>query len=164
MLSVNQTMRLSSFPMFTSRYFAVSVMIFSWFLYAIALVLKEYANRVRFMAFHEMPPIFRRSPSYASKFWLMRLAITYGSLAGLWFAHGWRIAVGAFLCYMLFCVITFVRGSRRAVNKWARVDFERQQQEAAQKGQDFNEVTGWLEASKLAERFVEEHAKRNGNL
>jgi hypothetical protein len=75
-----------------------------------------------------------------------------------------RILVGAFLFYLLFCVITFVRGSRKSVSKWTRVDFERQKQEAAKRGENFDEQAGWFNATKWAEKLVEEHIGRNGNL
>jgi hypothetical protein len=140
------------------------IAIFSWFFYAIALVLKAYANRVRFMAVHEMPLAFSRSPGFASKFWLTRLIITYGSLTGLWFAYGMRVLVGAFLFYILFCMFTFIKGSRRSVNKWARIDFERQKQEATEHGKNFDEQAGWFNATKGAEKLVEEQISRNGNL
>ena len=59
------------------------ISIISWLGYAAALLLKNYANHVKFMAPHDLPLAFSRSPGYASTFWLSRLAITYGSLGGL---------------------------------------------------------------------------------
>jgi len=142
----------------------IAIAFLSWFFYAIALVMKSYANRVRFMVAHDMPLAFSRSPGFASKFWLIRLAITYASLAGLWLAHGWRVLVGAFLFYLLFCFVTFVRGSRHQVNKWARVNFEMKKQDAAQKGDSFDETSEWFQSWKSAKKHVEEQIKRNGNL
>jgi hypothetical protein len=142
----------------------IAITILSWSLYAIALLLKAYANHVRFMFAKDMPLAFSRFPSFASKFWLTRLAITYGSLAGLWFAHGIAVAVGAFFAYFLFCVFTFVKGSRRAINKFARLTFDRRKHEAAELGETFNELAGRFEATKLAEKVVEEQMRRNGNL
>lgn len=142
----------------------IAISIISWFLFAVALVMKRYANRVRFMAVHDMPLAFSRSPGFASKFWLARLVITYGSFFGLWFAYGWHVLIGVFFFYLLFCAVTFVRGSRHSVNKCARIEFERQKQEAAQSGNSFDETAEWFKASKWGERIVEENIGRNGNL
>jgi len=136
----------------------------SWAFYAIALLLKAYANRVRFMAFPDMPLAFSRSSRFASRFWLTRLAITYGSLAGLWFAHGAWVFGGAFVFYFLFSAITFAAGSRKSVNKWARVNLEVQRQEATARGENFDEHAGWLQALRSGERLVEQNIARNGNL
>ena len=142
----------------------IAIVILSWLFYAIGLGMKVFANQVRFMAAHDMPLIFSRSPDFAYKFWLTRLVVTYTSFVGFWFGHGLSFLVIAFLFYMLVCVLTFVIGSRRSVNKWARIELERQKQEAAQNGESFDEVGGWFIASKWAEKFVEGQISRNGNL
>lgn len=116
------------------------------------------------MARHDLPLIFSRSPNFASTFWLSRLAITYGSLGGLWYAHGWLVCMAAFLFYLLFSAVTFAVGSRKQVNKWARVNLEQQRREAAAQGASFDEVASWPEAIKAGERLVEQNIRHNGNL
>jgi uncharacterized membrane protein YfcA len=142
----------------------IAIAIVSWFFYAVALALKAYANRVRFMARHEMPLAFSRSAGFGSKFWLSRLAITYGSLVGLWLAHGIPVQVAAFVFYLLFSAYTFFRGSRRSIKKWAQVDFERRKHDAKESGVDFEEDVAWFNASKWGEEIVEENVGKNGNL
>ena len=115
------------------------------------------------MAKHEMPLAFSRTSGFRVKFWLVRLAITYGSLVGLWFAHGFPTQVAAFLFYLMFSVYTFFRGSRRSVRKWAQVDFERQKREAHENGKEFEEDVAWFKASKWGEEIVGENVGANGN-
>lgn len=140
------------------------ITIFSWVLYMIALVLKSYANHIRFMSFDEMPMTFSRSPGFASKFWLTRLVVTYGSFAGLWFVHGVYVLIGAFLFYRLVCFFTFGRGYRSSVNRWARLDLERQRLEAIKNGENFDKIGAWLKAVKSASGWIKENATRNGSL
>jgi hypothetical protein len=59
------------------------------------------------------------------------------------------VAVEAFFAYFLFCVFTFVKGSRRAINKFARFTFDRRKYEAAELGETFNELAGWFEATQI---------------
>ncbi len=132
-------------------------------LFLCGLVLKGYANRVRFLARHEMPPIFS-APRFSSKFWLARLLITYGALFGIWVAHGFRVQIGAFIVYFLVSMFTFFLGSRRSVKKWAAVDFRRQKKEAEERGEVFDEEVAKSKASQRSEKIVEEHIGFNGNL
>ena len=142
----------------------IAITIMSWFFYAIALVMKSYANRFRFMAVHDMPMLFSHSAGFASKFWLTRLAITYASLVGLWYVHGWRVLIVVFLFYIFFCMFTFIRGSRNQINKWARIDFDMKKGEASHKGESFDETTEWFQSWNSAKRYVEEQMRRNGKL
>lgn len=142
----------------------IAIAILAWSFYAVSLALKAFANQVRFMARHEMPLVFSRSPSFASRFWLARLVVTNGSFVGLWFAYGIPIPVVAFLFYLLFSVYTFSRGSQRSIEKWSRVDFDRQKCEAEKSGKDFEEDAAWFQASRWGERIVEENVGKNGNL
>lgn len=140
------------------------ITIFSWLLFAVALKMKAYANRIRFMAPHEMPHAFSRSPGFWGKLFLARLVLTYGSLIGVWLAHGMGVQVGAFLFYLVFCCFTFIRGHERWVKKWAQIDFERQRREAAESKVKFDEEVAQFKASKWAKDAAEENLKRNGNL
>jgi uncharacterized membrane protein len=116
------------------------------------------------MAIHEMPLVFSRSPGFATKFLLTRLVITYGAMATICFANGIGAGFGAFLFYMVFSVITFFIGSRRVVKKWAQIEFRKQKQETAERGETFDEYAGWHKATKHGELIVEENIRRNGNL
>jgi len=141
----------------------IAIAITSWFLYAVALTLKAYTNRIQFMAKIEMPLAFSRSSRFQVKLRFFRLAVTYGSLIGIWLAHGIPTQVVAFLFYLVFSVFTFVHGSRRSVKKWARVDFDRLKSEAHESGGDFEEDVAWFRANKRGEEIVGENIRANGD-
>lgn len=142
----------------------ITIAVISWLFFAIALVMKSYANRMRFMSYIDMPLIFSRSAGFVTKFWLTRLSITYLSLAGVWYAHGWRIMLITFIFYLIFSMFTFARGCRYQVNKWAKIDFEGKKKEAEQKGESFDKVTEWCESWNVSKRHVEEFMRNNGKL
>jgi ABC-type transport system involved in Fe-S cluster assembly fused permease/ATPase subunit len=106
----------------------------------------------------KLPNVKKRLTHYT------RLVITYASLAGLWYAHGWRIMLITFVFYLIFSMFTFARGSRFQINKWARIDFERKKEEADQKGESFDKKTEWNQSLNFAKKNVEEWMRKNGKL
>jgi hypothetical protein len=72
----------------------------------LALALAWYENKFIVLDIVRRP-LFLSSPTNQVALWLVRLVITYGSLAGLFFVYGVPQAGAAFVTYWLFSWATF---------------------------------------------------------
>ncbi|MGD1032289.1 MAG: hypothetical protein ABSA05_14240 [Opitutaceae bacterium] len=135
-----------------------------WGLFLAALLLKTYANRVRFLARHEMPQAFSRSPSFVTKFYFSRITLFWVAIAGIFFVYNIKTQLFAVGFYIIACAISFSRGSRKSINKWKRVNFEAQEQQAREQGVTFERDVALFKAEKTAEKMVENIMVENGKL
>lgn len=88
-----------------------------WLLYGLSLVLVWFENRCIVLPLWDRPLLFQTIGQ--APYWLLRLAITYGTLAGLWITQNFKTAAIAFVAYYILNKITF------------KVHFEREVQKAA---------------------------------
>ena len=77
-----------------------------WFLYGVAVLMTWYENRWIVGAWPSDRPMWF-SPAMQGKFWILRLAVSYGTLAGLWYYDGLMTAAIAFVCYYVFQKVSF---------------------------------------------------------
>lgn len=115
------------------------------------------------MAFPDLPMCFHKSGNFG-KFWITRLGITYGSLAGLWYVYGAVVAASAFFGYLAVGGFTHYRGYRAVLLKWARINFQRRRSEAETTGAPFDEHKEWSDACAFGKSVVDKSIERNGQL
>ncbi len=91
-----------------------------WFLYGVAILMVWYENRWIVCAWPLDRPMWF-SPTAQSMYWIVRLAVTYGTLIGLWATRDLTTAGVAFGAYYVLNKVTF------------RVYFNREVQQTAQR-------------------------------
>ena len=124
---------------------------FVWFFYGIGILMTWFENRWIVGAWPTDRPIWF-SPANQAKFWILRLVICYGIIAGLWFYDGWVTALIAFIAYYVFQKITFriyfSREIMATAERYANLDREEAKSRNEQVGESAI-MQRALEAAKL---------------
>lgn len=129
-----------------------------WILYALCILLLWYENRWIACSWPTDRPLWF-SPRNQGLLWLVRVVITYATLAGVWYQFGFGPALIAFAAYYVFGKISFRIYFDREVRQWATrfADFERK--EAERKREAFNEAEMWEKCFQRARWTVTRNMK-----
>jgi len=96
--------------------------------YIISFPLLWYENFCIVLSVWEKPRIF--SQTNQAIFWIIRLIITYGSIAGVWYVYGLLAAIVAFAINYVFGKITFKIYFNRKVQETASYLIQMAEEEA----------------------------------
>jgi len=135
-----------------------------WGLFLIAILLKIYANRVRFLNRYEMPQAFSRSTSFVTKFYFSRITLFWIVFLSIFFIHNIKTQLFALGFYNIVGIVSFFYGSRKSIKKWKRVNFQVQELQAREQGVSFDPEYALFKAEKAAEKMVENIMVENGKL
>ena len=127
-----------------------------WFFYLLGFLLVWYENRWIVCSYPLGRPLWF-SPKNKSIFWIVRLAITYGSLFGLWKLHGFPIALIAFIVYYAFAKVAFRIYYNREVRETALRYVELMREEAQGNNEPIDEEMLVQEATEIAKRTVNQN-------
>ena len=127
-----------------------------WFLFFLGFLFAWYENHWIVCSYPLGRPLWF-SPRNKSIFWIVRLAITYGSLLRIWRLHGFPLAVIAFIVYYAFAKITFRIYYNREVRKTALRYVELMREEAQGKNEPIEEERLAQEATEIAKRTVHQN-------
>jgi hypothetical protein len=129
-----------------------------WVLYALNLGLVWFENKCIVQPRFDRPIIF----SNAAILWVLRLTLTYGVLAGLWFVYGIRLAGIALGAFYVFNKWTFGFHCSREVRATTARCMRVRMEEAARKHEQIDELKIGLEAQALATQIVMSNVKGGG--
>jgi hypothetical protein len=121
-------------------------------LYLLGFALVWYENRFIVCGILDRPLWF--TPGNQTMLWIVRLFITYGSLAGIWYSYGWLQALVAFVVYYTFERVTF----RRSYNREFRERYSRYlkmiREDAVKEGGLVDEQVMVTQASEIAHSTI----------
>lgn len=121
--------------------------------YIISFPLLWYENFCIVLSVAERPRILRSQTKQAI-FWIIRLIITYGSIAGVWYVYGLLAAIVAFTINYVFGKITFKIYFNREVRETASYFIQKAKEEAQSRGKLLDERKIEQEAFESAKTIV----------
>jgi hypothetical protein len=124
-----------------------------WIFYTISFPLLWYENLCVVLGPAERPGIVR-SRTKQAVFWVVRLIITYGSIAGLWYVYGVLAAIVAFIANYAFGRITFRVYFNREVREIASYFVQKAKEEGRASGKSLDERRIEQEAFESAKAVV----------
>jgi hypothetical protein len=125
----------------------------AWFvLYLLGFALVWYENRFIVCDMLDRPLWF--TPKNQTMLWIVRLLITYGSLAGIWYAYAWPQALVAFVVYYAFEKVTFRRSYNREFRERYSRYLKRLREDAVKEGELVDEQAMVTQASEFAHRTI----------
>ena len=124
-----------------------------WIFYIISFPLLWYENFCIVLSIAERPCIFR-SPTKQALFWIIRLVITYGSIAGIWYIYSLFVAIVAFIINYIFGKITFKIYFNQEVRETASYFIQKAKEEAQSSGKLLDERKIEQEAFESAKTIV----------
>ena len=126
-----------------------------WVLYALSLVFVWLENRCIVQPRFDRPIIF----SNQAILWILRLALTYGVLAGIWLAYGvWTAAIAFGASYVLN-KLTFGHYFSKEVRATTARCMRMRMEAAASKHEQIDELKIGFEAQELATHIVMSNVK-----
>jgi hypothetical protein len=129
-----------------------------WVLYIISFPLLWYENFCVVLSVAERPPILRSQTKQAI-FWIVRLIITYGSIAGVWYVYGPLPAIVAFIVNYAFGRITFKMYFNREVREIASYFIQKAKEEMQASGKLLDERRIKQEAFESAKTIVVQNVR-----
>lgn len=127
-----------------------------WVLYTLSLLFVGFENKCIVRPRLDKPLIFS---SNQAVLFLLRLALTYGTLAGIWFLNGFWTAAIAFGAFYALNKLTFAYYFSKEVRVIAARCMKMHLEEAAGKHGQVDELQIGLEAHELAKRIVTSNVK-----
>jgi hypothetical protein len=129
-----------------------------WVLYALSLLFVWFENKFIVRPRYDRPLVF----SNRAILWLLRLALTYGTLAGIWFVHGLWTAVIGLSAFYVFNKLTFAYYFSKMVQVTSARCFRTRLEEASNKHEQIDESRMGLESHELAKCIVMSNVKGEG--
>lgn len=120
-----------------------------WTIYLLSFPLVWFENRWIVCSWPSNRPLWF-SPTIQSIFWIARIAITYGSIAGIWYANGFIAAAIVFTAYYLFNKVTFKTYYDREIRESTLRYISLLREETQLKNESIDEVKIQQEATQLA--------------
>lgn len=132
-----------------------------WIFYIISFPLLWYEDFCIVLSVADRPRILR-SPTKQVLFWIIRLIITYGSIAGIWYTYNLFIAIVAFIINYVFGKITFKVYFNREVRETASYFIEKAKEETRSRGELLDERKIEQEAFESAKNIVVQNIEGGG--
>jgi hypothetical protein len=129
-----------------------------WLFYVLAILMTWFANRWIVGAWPLDRPLWYSSSGQA-RFYIIRLAVTYGTLAGLWYSYGLLVAAIAFVFYYVFNKVSFHIYFTREVQRTAQGYADLSIKEAKDRNEQPDELAIRLDAFEWAKRTVVRNMK-----
>ena len=126
-----------------------------WVLYALSLLFVWFENKCVVLHRADRPVIF----SNQAILWLLRLALTYGTLGGIWFVYGFWTAAIAFGAFYTLNKLTFSHYFSRQIKSTTVRCMKARMEEAAKKHEQIDELQIEVEARELANYIVTSNVK-----
>jgi len=130
------------------------IAVLSVFLYTLGLLLLVYDKYCTVLDVFEKPGLYQ-NPIEHMTFSIVRISISYGSLAGIWVSWGLYAALGAWVFRFLVSTFTLKLCYGHQVKKWVSHFVETIQRESKTTGRNPSESEILIEATAMSQRVVQ---------